>query len=231
MSPLWSGIARARSILCALAIVFAVTGIWLGLKLTRPKETVVVREVTVPSTGPFTLNEAKLEQLRITQRELEILGLIAAGLSNREIAGKIFVSENTVKNVPMPVTNRSVATSGPRVWLRTGEVKSESVERESSKNGPSARQQTGLGAETQPPSLLARYNIPNPRVESAVRHQQRRNSAFRQLGEQVACLRLLGEFGGPRDKRDQQLDRLGALSVFLQRDREMVDNVRIGRAE
>ena len=33
----------------------------------------------------------------MTPRELEILELIASGLSNREIAEKIFVSENTVK--------------------------------------------------------------------------------------------------------------------------------------
>jgi two-component system, NarL family, response regulator LiaR len=82
-----------------IAVVFAVTGIWLGLKLTR--KTVEVREVQVPvpvpTRGPFTRNEEKLEQLGITRRELEILELIAAGLSTREIAEKIFVSENTVK--------------------------------------------------------------------------------------------------------------------------------------
>jgi len=78
-----------------IAAVFAATGIWLGLKLTRSRERVVVREVVAPAS--FTLNKEKLGQLGITPRELEVLTLIAAGLSNREIAQKIFVSENTVK--------------------------------------------------------------------------------------------------------------------------------------
>jgi len=82
-----------------IAAVFAGVGIWLGLKLTRPRETIVVREVQVevPAPTTFVRNDAKLESLGITPRELEILGLIAAGLSNREIADRIFVSENTVK--------------------------------------------------------------------------------------------------------------------------------------
>jgi hypothetical protein len=33
-----------------VAAVFAVVGIWLGLKVTRPTETVVVREVIAPPT-------------------------------------------------------------------------------------------------------------------------------------------------------------------------------------
>ena len=72
-------------------------GIWLGLKLTRKTETIVVREVQVPAPATFTLNETKLQALGITRRELEILELIAGGLSNREIAAQLFVSENTVK--------------------------------------------------------------------------------------------------------------------------------------
>ena len=39
----------------------------------------------------------RLRELSITKRELEILALIAQGMSNREIAEKLYVSENTVK--------------------------------------------------------------------------------------------------------------------------------------
>lgn len=88
-----------------VALLFSGLGIWLGLKLTRPKETVITREVPVrvevpvpvPAAGPFQRNEARVEQLGITARELEILEAIAAGLSTREIAERLFVSENTVK--------------------------------------------------------------------------------------------------------------------------------------
>jgi DNA-binding CsgD family transcriptional regulator len=90
-----------------VAALFAALGIWLGLKLTKTKETIVVREVPVEvpveihvpvkANEPFTINNARLAQLGITPRELEILQAIAEGLSNREIAEKLFVSENTVK--------------------------------------------------------------------------------------------------------------------------------------
>ena len=80
-----------------VAVIFAATGIWLGLKLTRPKERIVVREVEVPAPAEFTLDQQQLDKLGITPRELEILQFIASGLSNREIAEKAFVSENTVK--------------------------------------------------------------------------------------------------------------------------------------
>ena len=82
-----------------VAIIFAGFGIWLGIKLTKPREKIITREVLVPTDAPttFTLNQPQLDALGITPRELEILTLIAQGLSNREIAARLFVSENTVK--------------------------------------------------------------------------------------------------------------------------------------
>jgi NarL family two-component system response regulator LiaR len=88
-----------------VALMFSILGIWLGLKLTRTREVMVVKEVPVrvevpipvAATGPFVRNEARREQLGITPRELEILEAMASGLSNREIAERLFVSENTVK--------------------------------------------------------------------------------------------------------------------------------------
>ena len=80
-----------------IALLFAGVGIWLGLKLTRKKEVVVVKEVPVLSSVPFSVDETRQRDLGITKRELEILELIANGMSNREIAEQLFVSENTVK--------------------------------------------------------------------------------------------------------------------------------------
>lgn len=82
-----------------IAAVFAGVGIWLGLKLTKTKvtEKIVLREVRVPADAPFVQDAGRVHALGITPRELEILELIATGLSNREIASRLFVSENTVK--------------------------------------------------------------------------------------------------------------------------------------
>jgi DNA-binding CsgD family transcriptional regulator len=83
-----------------IAVVFVSLGIWLGLTLTGRPERIVVQEVEVRVPAqpvPFDADPARREALGVTRRELEILGLMADGLSNKEIADRIFVSENTVK--------------------------------------------------------------------------------------------------------------------------------------
>lgn len=85
----------------SLAVLFTITGIWAGKKLTGKREVVVEKMIYVPqatsATGDFKLNEPGLEKLGISKREYEILELMGQGMSNQEIADKLFISLNTVK--------------------------------------------------------------------------------------------------------------------------------------
>jgi DNA-binding NarL/FixJ family response regulator len=83
----------------AIALLFTGLGIWLTLKLSKPKvKTIIVEKpVYVTSSEEFVPNEAEIENLAISKRELEVLQLMAEGLSNQEIADRLFVSLNTIK--------------------------------------------------------------------------------------------------------------------------------------
>jgi DNA-binding CsgD family transcriptional regulator len=83
----------------AIAIIFTALGIWLALKLMKPKvQTVFVeKEVYINNKESFVVNEKEVTNLGLSKRELEVLQLMANGLSNQEIASALFVSLNTIK--------------------------------------------------------------------------------------------------------------------------------------
>lgn len=74
-----------------IAITFAALGVWAGLRLTRRPS------VVAASAAPFIRDDERIRQSGISKREYEVLELMAQGLSNQEIADKLFVSLNTVK--------------------------------------------------------------------------------------------------------------------------------------
>ena len=74
-----------------IAVLFTTLGIWAGLKLTRKKQ------IVTPTAKEFAFNEDNFKKSGISKREFEVLELMAMGLSNQEIADKMFVSLNTVK--------------------------------------------------------------------------------------------------------------------------------------
>ena len=84
-----------------IAVIFTALGIWLALKLSKPKiETVVVEKrvyITSPETYRNVPDTSRIAELELSKRELEILGLLAEGHSNQEIAAKLFISLSTVK--------------------------------------------------------------------------------------------------------------------------------------
>ncbi|GGB24527.1 MULTISPECIES: response regulator transcription factor [Mucilaginibacter] len=81
----------------AIAVFFTVLGIWLALKLTKPKTVVVEKQVYVNNGPEFIINQTEVEKLGLSKRELDVLQLMAEGLSNQEISERLFVSLNTIK--------------------------------------------------------------------------------------------------------------------------------------
>ena len=83
----WARSNAAVIYIALIAVAFLALGIWVGRRLFR-------RE---PPAGDFAPNERALASLGITEREREVLQLLAEGRSNKEIALRLELSPNTVK--------------------------------------------------------------------------------------------------------------------------------------
>lgn len=87
----------------SIALLFLLVGIWLSRKLFAPKkeiietERIVEKEIYVTAPAVFTINEKALAEADISSRELEVLQLIAKGMSNQEIADTLYLSLSTIK--------------------------------------------------------------------------------------------------------------------------------------
>jgi DNA-binding NarL/FixJ family response regulator len=77
--------------------IFFIAGILISRKTTNTQPANVVAPTPVPMVENGHIDYTKVNELGISKREYEILCAIASGLSNVEIADKLFVSESTVK--------------------------------------------------------------------------------------------------------------------------------------
>lgn len=81
-----SGDLTTEWVVAVIAIVFFIIGIYINKRSLAKK-----------TPAPIEIDHQKIKQLEITTREYEVLKEIASGLSNKEIAAKLFLTESTIK--------------------------------------------------------------------------------------------------------------------------------------
>lgn len=81
-----SGDVSLEIVIALIAIVFFIIGVYINKRTLREQK----KSSTV-------IDYKKIEQLGISKREYEVLVQISNGLSNKEIADRLFVSESTIK--------------------------------------------------------------------------------------------------------------------------------------
>ena len=70
-----------------IALIFLIAGVWIGARVFR----------RASHGAPFEANTRAQQTLGISERELQVLRLLADGRSNKEIASALQISDRTVK--------------------------------------------------------------------------------------------------------------------------------------
>lgn len=83
---IYSGNLKTEVAVAVIAVVFLVVGIYINKKTLHKQQ-----------TDTKDINLQKIKDLEITEREYKVLQAISEGLSNKEIADKLFISESTIK--------------------------------------------------------------------------------------------------------------------------------------
>lgn len=109
---LWARAHGEEIWIALLAAAFLGLGVWVGARLFQSKV-----------EAGFELNAPALAQLGITRREHEVLGLLAAGLSNKDIARRLGLSPNTVKTHVAKVYEKLEAARRTDAVLRARELR------------------------------------------------------------------------------------------------------------
>ncbi|WP_418603656.1 response regulator transcription factor [Hwangdonia sp.] len=82
-----SGDLKTEIVVAGIAIVFFFVGIYINKKSLHKQNAPLIE-----------INHKKIDALGITNREYEVLQHISLGLSNKEIADTLYVSESTIKS-------------------------------------------------------------------------------------------------------------------------------------
>jgi len=99
--------------LALIALAFLGLGVWIGARVLRPEA----------RTAAFEPNSRALASLGITEREYEVLRMLASGRSNKEIAGRLNVSPNTVKTHVARLFQKLEAERRTKAILRARELR------------------------------------------------------------------------------------------------------------